>query len=525
MNTLKMWSCVIAPLFIYVFVNLCAKDSIYVLARQNEPTASSSSGTKTVLAVKRLPLRDYISAELKVDDLPKCKADPKPVRRVLPAQTDYWKAQIEELPDGLMVFKSDTGGIYINVGVFGEELMSLTKTSPMNNRQKASLAWLESNKEPLGESAVVWRSNYATNYKDLLFEPRWSGGYAQASIIGGLMKLYEITQEKQWLSLAIQAGLSYGVSTTQGGFGERLPNGCLWFEELTSPTIAKAGLSPHICNGHIWATLHLTRLARLSGDERITQLAREGELSLKAMMPMFDNGSWIRYDLSPNRYDLRFCLQYWSDVPPAKGDGLVGPRICMIQLQQCGTDDNAIQLCIGEEGDDEGAWRIINGSYGDDFGVVPWCERQSHADRSCRSIVPGKSVFIMELPVGAEVDYFKEPYLRLQIYYFDIGAPGILDARVFSFREQVNNEYADLPGGAHRLLGDGRLRLLEKSVRLSDLAKSSLTSWKISVAYIKPLKELEAITGDTFYTLWRIRLQAQVDALKSQYPDLIFGNR
>lgn len=162
--------------------------------------------------------------------------------------------------------------------------------------------------------------------------------------------------------------------------------------------------------------------------------------------------------------------------------------------------------------------------------ILAWC-RGGRANRRIkgmgggRRIRPGKSVFVLELPAGAEIDYFREPYLQLRVFYRDVGSSGGLDAMVFSTREQVNNEYARLPGPGHWLLGDGQLRVLEKSVRVCDLAKSSLTAWKITNAYVRPLADLERLTGDAFYRDWRIRLEGQVRALSEQYPHLKFGER
>jgi hypothetical protein len=430
-----------------------------------------------------------------------------------------------------MVFRSDSGEEFINVGVFGEQLTAVRKDVALTKRQSASLEWLMANGQRLGAdgAALVWRSDYETNYNTLVFAPPWSGGYGQASIISGFLALHEAQPDAGWLSVAVQAGLSYGVPATEGGFLERLPNGCIWFEELTSPEVSRQGKSPHICNGHIYAVLHLLRLAKLSGDERILRLAEEGERSLKVMLQLYDNGTWIRYDLSPRVWDLRFCLNYRSDRPSGAVPEHDGPRIERIELRRCGSDGSSVVLCIGEQDDADGAWRIGDGSYGADFGVVPWGPREAtesgDGQRRGRRIRPGKSVFVLELPEGAEIDYFREPFLQLRIYYRDLGPPGTLDAMVFSMREQVNNEYASLPGTAHRLLGDGQLRVLEKGVRICDLAKSSLTAWKVTNAYVRPLADLERLTGDAFYRDWRIRLEGQVRALSEQYPQLKFGDR
>ena len=457
-----------------------------------------------------------------------CRGSMKPPRRELPEQTECWKSKLVELDDGLLVWRSPEGREFINPGVFGEQLLGLKPGTALTARQVAASRWIKSHAEPLaeGNDAVVWRCYYATNYFDLLLQPPWTGGYAQASIIGGLLALHSSQPEGGWLDLALRAGRAYGVPTEEGGLGERLPNGCLWFEELTNPETAKAGLSPHICNGHIWATLQLMKLARVSGDRLITELANEGSTALKAMLGMFDNGQWIRYDLSPRRYEIRFCLWFNRDSPARGSDGLDGPSIHQIELEYLGTAGSAVRLCVGVDGDDAGAWRVVNGSYGADFGVVPWgAGRLDSEGRGCRSLRDGKSVFVMELPPGAEVGYLAEPFLRLRVWYVDNAASGTLDAMVFSMREQVGNEYARLPGSPQRLLGDGKLRCMEKGVRLCDLEKSSITAWKVLAAYVQPLLELESITGDSFYREWRIRLEEQVEKLKSDYPQLKFGDR
>ena len=451
---------------------------------------------------------------------------PKPARRELPAQTEYWKAKLVERSDGLRVWVGAQGEEFINVGVFGETLMVINPGDSLSLRQQASIAWLEQHKESLSKEALVWRSNYATNYNDQMFTPPWSGGYGQASIIAGFLALHAANQEPKWLDLALRAGLAFGVPTVDGGFCERLPNGSLWFEELTSPEAAKAGRSTHIINGHIWATLQLVRLAKATGDARISRLASEGQRALKASIGLFDNGTWIRYDLSPRRYDLRFCLSYRPTEAPSVEGPFVGPCITKIELAHADARYRPVELCIGVAEDDAGAWRLGDGKWGAEFGVVPWGGREVVGDRQCRRLQSGKSVFVLELPAGAETDYFREPFLMLKVWYIDCAAgKGALDAMVFSMREQVNNEYAELPGSRQELLGDGQVRCLEKSVRICDLGKSSLTAWKIVNAYIKPLRQLGELTGDPFFAEWADRLAKQVDALKASYPALKFGDR
>jgi hypothetical protein len=52
-----------------------------------------------------------------------------------------------------------------------------------------------------------------------------------------------------------------------------------------------------------------------------------------------------------------------------------------------------------------------------------------------------------------------------------------------------------------------------------------MNSWKITNAYVNPLRELGRQTGDPFFENWARRLEGQVDALKAAYPTLEFGKR
>lgn len=462
--------------------------------------------------------------------MPACPDDPKPAARRLPEQTEYWRSKIVERSDGLVVWRAESGRELINPGALGERLVGVKPDVALTPAQAAALKWISDNATalPAGGDAVTWYADYQTNYGDLLIDPPWSGGYQQASIIAGLIAMHSGHSQDGWLDLALRAGLAHGVGTDVGGLGERLPNGCLWFEELTTPALAKAGRSPHICNGHIWATLQLVRLAQLTGDDRIAMLAAEGQRSLKLMLEMYCNGQWIRYDLSPRRYEVRFCLAFEADASSLDGKAC-GPLVCKAELARVDPEDNSrggrVELCIGMLGDDSGAWRLLNSTYGQDFGVVTWGDPLLEAAEHGRRIRQGKSVFIMELPPGADTDYFREPYLRLRVWYVDSGSGGSLDALVFSWREQVYNEYSRLPGVPHRLVGDGQLKVLEKTVRVCDLGKSSNTAWKITNAYVNPLRELGRQTGDPFFETWARRLEGQIEALKAAYPALEFGKR
>ncbi len=127
------------------------------------------------------------------DGMPPCSSEPKPARRQLPPQAAVWSAKLVERDDGLMVFRSDSGSEFINVGVFGEQLAVVRKDVALTKRQSASLAWLKANGQRLGAdgAALVWRSDYETNYNTLVFAPPWSGGYGQASIISGFLALHD----------------------------------------------------------------------------------------------------------------------------------------------------------------------------------------------------------------------------------------------------------------------------------------------------------------------------------------------
>lgn len=461
--------------------------------------------------------------------MPACPDDPKPAARRLPEETEYWRSKKVERSDGLVVWRAESGREFINPGALGEQLIGVKPDVALTPAQAAALKWISDNATalPAGGDAVTWHADYQTNFSDVLIDPPWSGGFVQASIIAGLIAMHSGHPQDGWLDLALRAGLAYGVGTDVGGLGERLPNGCLWFEELTTPDLAKAGRSPHICNGHIWATLQLVRLAQLTGDDRIATLAAEGQRSLKLMLEMYCNGQWIRYDLSPRRYEVRFCLAFEADARSLDSKAASGPLVCKAEIARVDSQDKGerVELCIGVSGDDSGAWRVLSGTYGQDFGVVTWGDPLLEAARHGRRIRQGKSVFILELPPGADTDYFREPYLRLRVWYVDSGSGGSLDALVFSLREQVNNEYSKLPGVAHRLVGNGHLKVLEKTVRVCDLGKSSMNSWKITNAYVNPLRELGRQTGDPFFETWARRLEGQVDALKAAYPTLEFGKR
>ncbi len=492
---------------------------------------SSEMGSSLKVAVIAVAVSLAMPGLALADDapMPACPDDSKPAARRFPEQTEYWRSKIVERSDGLVVWRAVSGREFINPGVLGEQLMGAKTGVALTPAQAAALKWISDNATalPARGDAVTWCADYQTNYSDLLIDPPWSGGFMQASIIAGLIAMHSVHPQDGWLDLALRAGLAFGVDTDVGGLGERLPNGCLWFEELTTPDLAKAGRSPHICNGHIWATLQLVRLAKLTGDDRIAMLAAEGLRSLKLMLEMYCNGQWIRYDLSPRRYEVRFCLAYEADARSLDGKAASGPLVCKAELARVDSRDQGkgVELCIGVPGDDSGAWRVLNSTYGQDFGVVTWGDALLEAARHGRRIRQGKSVFIMELPPGADTDYFREPYLRLRLWYVDSGSEGSLDALVFSLREQVNNEYSRLPGVPHRLVGDGHLKVLEKTVRVCDLGKSSNTAWKITNAYVNPLRELGRQTDDPFFETWARRLEGQIEALKAAYPALEFGKR
>ena len=424
-----------------------------------------------------------------------------------------------------MVRRSEgSGRDYVNPGIFGEQLAAI-RHLPLGQSEAAALRWLEANAVPLG-SGIVWRCDYDTVYNEDVITAPWSSGYAQASIIGGLLSLHSLTDDNRYLELAVKAGRAYAVATDAGGLAERLSNGRIWFEEITTPELARQGRSPHVCNGHLWATLQLSRLGRRSGDRSVQELAREGVGSIKAMLPTFDSGSWIRYDLYPRRSEIRFALVFTPRTSGPAGvqeaHSLRGPCISAVTLRVPGQAERAIRLRIGAIDDDEGAWRVLSGSYGSEFGVIKWGPRDVSSGVECRRVASGKSVFALELPEGADQDLFREPFLELCVDWLDDGSPGSLDARVFGMREQVESEFAELPGSAAECVADGSRHALVKTVRLCDLSPSSIPCWKITGAYVQPLRALREESGDSAFGDWADRLEGYMARLRAEYPDRRF---
>jgi len=172
------------------------------------------------------------------------------------------------------------------------------KTGQESYQKKAVLVadWLAQNLEQNSHGRWVWNHYFDFEYSKTLKAP-WYSGLAQGQGISLLLRVYEDTGKKQYLSGAKKAFETMLCSIKNGGV-LCSSGGDLWIEEyiVDPPT--------HILNGFIWALWGIYDYAQILDDQRAKDLWNQGINTLEKNLYRFDLGFWSIYDLSEQKMKM-----------------------------------------------------------------------------------------------------------------------------------------------------------------------------------------------------------------------------
>lgn len=201
----------------------------------------------------------------------------------------------------------------------GESFFS-KKVEVDNTKFLNCIHWLEENQKEIktksGDSIYVWLYNFDNIYNNVYIKAPWYSSFAQAIGIEAFLLAFEKTSDSKYIELAERAAKVLFVDINDGGllFKGRVNNkDIIWFEEIPAP----AYNPPHILNAHLRTLIALYKLYKITHNEIYKNWFKEGLNSLKIMLPLYDTGYWLKYDLNlPDKILLRFNNPYGNELYP-----------------------------------------------------------------------------------------------------------------------------------------------------------------------------------------------------------------
>jgi hypothetical protein len=180
----------------------------------------------------------------------------------------------------------------------------LKREQSLTRLEKAALIWLQENQVKIEGDAIVWHYTFGHTFNNIVIKRGWPSAFAQADAIKAFILAYRKSSDRSYLDLALHAGLALTVPCERGGVRCEV-GGVPWFEEIPVPY----GYAPMILNGHLYSTVMLYHLYKLTGDERIAHALEEGVASAKRMLLRFDTGYWSIYQVRPRALYVMLVLE------------------------------------------------------------------------------------------------------------------------------------------------------------------------------------------------------------------------
>ncbi len=129
----------------------------------------------------------------------------------------------------------------------------------------------------------------------------WKSAFAQSRGLSVLLRAWQLTGEEEYVRIARRALIPFGLDISQGGVSVDRAVGRTFYEEYV------AGAPTRVLDGHLFSLFGLydaVRAISFQIDAEAHTLAKtrfeEGVEGLKAQLPAFDMGFWLRF----NRCDL-----------------------------------------------------------------------------------------------------------------------------------------------------------------------------------------------------------------------------
>ncbi len=223
---------------------------------------------------------------------------------------------------------------------------------PDSEKLRNTCDWLTTMLKPAPGGFSVWYYNFDSTYNDVTIKAPWFSAFGQAVGIEALCAGYEQLKEQKYLDAAKQAAQALLTPLDKGGL-LFTRDGHYFFEEIPSSTENPS----HILNGHMRAMLALNKLYTLTKEAAYLEAFQSGAASLKRLLPLYDTGYALRYDLNPKKEELlfRFNDPYNLLLPPLP--------IAAIRLYDP-ESKKEVRLDVGAGQDATGKLRIAGNDWG-----------------------------------------------------------------------------------------------------------------------------------------------------------------
>ena len=162
------------------------------------------------------------------------------------------------------------------------------------DRWLRSARWLADHLEASPGGHGVWMHHFDWEYFRTLKAP-WYSGLAQGQGLALLVRAWQATEDRRFLTAADRALAAMLEPISAGGTGFADESGCWWIEEYITDPVT------HILNGFLWATWGVYDYWKAVGDRRAEDLWNRSMATLERNLQRFDCGFWSAYDLAPTR--------------------------------------------------------------------------------------------------------------------------------------------------------------------------------------------------------------------------------
>ena len=152
--------------------------------------------------------------------------------------------------------------------------------------------WLIESQETTGTLCGGWTHDRSPRHSYRLPAP-WLSGMAQGQAASLLVRVHDSTGDERYAEAARAGLLPMGKPAAAGGVAAELGGGRIPEEYPTDPP-------SHVLNGALFGLWGLHDVHLALGDEHAGELATEGLEAMAAALPLYDSGSWSRYDLYPH---------------------------------------------------------------------------------------------------------------------------------------------------------------------------------------------------------------------------------
>ena len=121
------------------------------------------------------------------------------------------------------------------------------------------------------------------------FPAGWYSGLAQGQVLSVLVRAFVLTNDENYLNLALKIADFMFISVDEGGVFQSTPEGYEWIEEY--PTTPPS----YVWNGFVFAVMGLIDLHKVCPSEKLSKHIAQCIMAIKNTIDIYDTGSQLHY--------------------------------------------------------------------------------------------------------------------------------------------------------------------------------------------------------------------------------------